>query len=55
MRANGVPDFPDPDPNRSGSLESIFRNVDVQSPRVQKALQSCDSILSQLGTPLGGS
>jgi hypothetical protein len=33
-------------------LRSIFGKVDVQSPRVQKAMQSCDSILSQLG---GGS
>src|SRR5262245_25471503 len=53
MRANGVPDFPDPKPNGSGSLESIFGGVDVESPRVQEALQSCDSILSQLGAPFG--
>jgi hypothetical protein len=54
MRRNGVPDFPDPKPNASGSLRSIFGKVDVQSPRVKKAMQSCDSILSQLGGPLGG-
>jgi len=54
MRRNGVPDFPDPKLNASGSLRSIFGTVDLQSPRVQNAMQSCDSILSQLGGPLGG-
>jgi hypothetical protein len=54
MRRNGVPDFPDPKPNATGSLRSVFGNVDLQSPRVQKAMQSCDSILSQLGGPLSG-
>jgi hypothetical protein len=54
MRANGVPEFPDPDPDASGSLRSIFGDVDIQSPRVQKAMESCDSILSKLGGPLGG-
>jgi hypothetical protein len=54
MRANGVPDFPDPKPGASGSLRSIFGDIDVQSPRVQKAMQSCDLILSKLGGPLGG-
>ena len=54
MRRNGVPDFPDPKPNAAGSLRSIFGNVDLQSPRVQKAMQNCDSILSQLGGPLSG-
>jgi hypothetical protein len=54
MRQNGVPDFPDPKPNATGSLRSIFGKVDLQSPRVQKAMQSCDSILSQLGGPLSG-
>ena len=54
MRRNGVPDFPDPKPNATGSLRSIFGKVDLQSPRVQKAMQSCDSILSQLGGTLSG-
>jgi hypothetical protein len=54
MRANGVPEFPDPKPGASGSLRSIFGDIDVQSPRVQKAMQSCDLILSKLGGPLGG-
>jgi hypothetical protein len=54
MRRNGVPDFPDPNPNASGSLRSVFGKVDLQSPRVQKAMASCDSILSQLGGPLSG-
>jgi hypothetical protein len=54
MRRNGVPDFPDPKPNATSSLRSIFGEVDLQSPRVQKAMQSCDSILSQLGGPLSG-
>jgi hypothetical protein len=54
MRRNGVPDFPDPKPNESGSLRNIFGQVDLQSPRVQEAMESCDSILSQLGGALGG-
>ena len=54
MRRNGVRDFPDPKPNTSGSLRSIFGKVDLQSPRVQKAMSSCDSILSQLGSTLSG-
>jgi hypothetical protein len=54
MRANGVPEFPDPKAGASGSLRNIFGDVDVQSPRLQKAMESCDSILSELGGPLGG-
>jgi hypothetical protein len=54
MRANGVPDFPDPKQSATGSLRSIFGKVDLQSPRVQNAMASCDSILSQLGGPLSG-
>jgi hypothetical protein len=54
MRANGVPEFPDPKSGGNGSLRSVFGEVDLQSPRVQQAMDSCDSILSQLGAPLGG-
>jgi hypothetical protein len=54
MRANGVPDFPDPKPSGSDSLRSIFGEVDLQSPPVQKAMESCDSILRQLGAPFSG-
>jgi hypothetical protein len=54
MRAKGVPEFPDPAPGGSGSLRSIFGDVDLQAPRVQNAMESCDSILSRLGAPFSG-
>jgi hypothetical protein len=54
MRANGVPDFPDPNPNGNGSLRSVFGAVDLESPQVQQAVESCDAILSQLGAPFSG-
>jgi hypothetical protein len=54
MRANGVPEFPDPKSGGNGSLRSVFGEVDLQSPRVQRAMESCDSILSRLGAPFSG-
>jgi hypothetical protein len=52
MRDNGVPEFPDPQPN--SGIRGLFGDVDPQSPRVQDAMQSCQSVLSQLGGPFGG-
>jgi hypothetical protein len=54
MRDNGVPEFPDPKLTESGGMQSLFGDVDPQSPRVQEAMESCQSVLSQLGGPFGG-
>jgi hypothetical protein len=54
MRDNGVPEFPDPNLNESGGLRNLFGDLDPQSPRVQEAMESCQSVLSQLGGPFGG-
>jgi hypothetical protein len=53
MRDNGVPEFPDPKLTESGGMQSLFGDVDPQSPRVQEAMESCQSVLSQLGGPFG--
>jgi hypothetical protein len=47
MRANGVPQFPDPDPN--GALN--MGGVDSSSPQFQQALQICTA---KTGLQLGG-
>jgi hypothetical protein len=51
MRENGVPDYPDPDPN---SGVRIMR--DPNDPKVQAALESCKAILQDLqsGPRIGG-
>jgi hypothetical protein len=48
MRANGVPQFPDPDPN--GALR-IGGGVDPSSPQFQHAQQICTA---KTGLQLGG-
>jgi hypothetical protein len=50
MRANGIPEFPDP---KGGSdlmtgLHEMFGDYDLNSPRVSKALNGCNSIVNQL-------
>jgi hypothetical protein len=50
MGANGIPEFPDP---KGGSdlitgLHAMFGDYDLKSPRVAKALDGCQSIVSQL-------
>ena len=57
MRENGVPEFPDPRPNSDlpSGLHELFEGIDQQAPRVQRAIQSCNSILAQLfGAAHGG-
>lgn len=56
MRASGIPEFPDPKPNSDliTGLHGLFENFDLDSPRVAKALQSCQSVLNQLLAPLHG-
>jgi hypothetical protein len=53
MRANGIPDFPDPEPGTDviSGLHSLFADYDLESPRVARALESCQSILNQLFGP----
>jgi hypothetical protein len=53
MRENGIPDFPDPKPGSDviSGLHDLFANYDLESPRVAKALQSCQSIINQLFGP----
>lgn len=43
MRANGVPDFPDPQAN--GGLIMGQGNVDPNSPQFKAAMQKCQSLL----------
>jgi hypothetical protein len=56
MRANGIPEFPDPKPGSDAltGLHGLFENFDLGSPRVAKALQSCESIVNQLLAPVHG-
>jgi hypothetical protein len=53
MRENGVAEFPDPKPGSDllSGLHGLFEGIDQGSPRVQKAIQSCESILGQLFGP----
>jgi hypothetical protein len=46
MRENGVPEFPDPKPGEG--FHGLFENIDPESPRVQQAIQTCESILSRI-------
>jgi hypothetical protein len=52
MRENGVPEFPDPQPG--AGFHGLFDNIDPESPRVQQAIQSCESILSRIFGPSHG-
>jgi hypothetical protein len=56
MRANGIPEFPDPKPGSDvlSGLHGLFEDFDLESPRVAKALQSCQSIVNQLLSPVHG-
>jgi hypothetical protein len=53
MRENGIPEFPDPEPGTDviSGLHSLFADYDLESPRVARALESCQSILNQLFGP----
>jgi hypothetical protein len=56
MRANGIPKFPDPKPGGDvlSGLHDLFANYDLESPRVAQALESCQSVLSQILAPVHG-
>jgi hypothetical protein len=56
MRANGIPEFPDPKPGSDvlSGLHGLFEDFDLDSPRVARALQSCQSIVNQLLAPVHG-
>jgi hypothetical protein len=51
MRENGVPDYPDPDPNSGVRIQR-----DPNDPKAQAALESCKAILQDLqsGPRIGG-
>ena len=51
MRENGVPDYPDPDPNAGLRI-----TLDPNDPKAQAALESCKAILEDLqnGPRIGG-
>lgn len=58
MRENGISEFPDPKPGSDlvGGLHGLFEGIDQESPRVQRAIASCQPILAQLfGGAHGGS
>jgi hypothetical protein len=56
MRENGIPEFPDPKPGSDAlsGLHGLFSNFDLESPRVARALQSCQSVVNQLLAPVHG-
>jgi hypothetical protein len=53
MRANGVPNFPDPDASGGISL-SPGSGLDPNDPAFQKAARACQSQQGQIGTGGGG-
>lgn len=46
MRQNGVAEFPDPSPR--GDFHDLFAGINPNAPRVQRAMQSCQSYLAQI-------
>jgi hypothetical protein len=56
MRANGLPEIPDPKPRSDalGGLHDLFRDYDLESPRVATALNACQPVLNQLLEPVHG-
>lgn len=46
MRKGGVAEFPDPGP--SGDFHALFDGIEFDSPRVQQAIQGCQSFLGQI-------
>lgn len=41
MRANGVPDFPDPDPNGGGAIMKEFSKDSADHDAMKKAIEKC--------------
>jgi hypothetical protein len=56
MRANGIPEFPDPEPGTDlvNGLHGLFAEFDLESPRVAQALESCQPVLNQILEPVHG-
>jgi hypothetical protein len=50
MRANGLPDFPDPRPDSDSlsGLHDLFGEYDLESPQVVKALNACQPVINEL-------
>lgn len=51
MRANGVPDFPDPDVQGGAVRMQLPRGIDPQSPQFQEAQQACQGEMQGMGAP----
>lgn len=51
MRANGVPDFPDPDVQGGGVRLQLPEGIDPQSPQFQEAQQTCQGEMQGMGAP----
>jgi hypothetical protein len=49
MRDNGIPDFPDPDPNGGEGMRGLLANSDVDRSKIQKAMAACRSLLPNGG------
>jgi hypothetical protein len=49
MRSHGVPNYPDPNPNRGLRTELAQLGINPNSPQFQATLQTCDRLV-----PLGG-
>jgi hypothetical protein len=49
MRSHGVPNFPDPPPNRDLNIGGT--GIDKRSPQFQQAMQHCQSILGSGAQP----
>ena len=50
MRENGVPDYPDPDPNAGPGVRIVVgpnSDLDPNDPKVQDALEICEAILQK--------
>jgi hypothetical protein len=56
MRENGVPDYPDPDPNAGVRIFGPDSKLDPNDPKIQAAVESCKAILQELqsGPRIGG-
>lgn len=52
MRANGLPDFPDPIPDKG--LFGMLKGYDTDSPSFQESMTACSDELSALGIGIQG-
>jgi hypothetical protein len=49
MRDNGVPEFPDPDPDGGGMLRGVLADGDIDRDKLREAMQACRSLLPNGG------